>query len=271
MTTPRLITIRDKNLGTDLAVTIKESDVRMVFLHDFQLQYSRELQNHFCEVDLDDLEEKLHMMRELFTENGLSFNVHHGDIHFFDYDNSTSLGRFPTLVYGVWHPTKTTGSPVGTVLYSLVKLSNFQTSIVLSTELNLNTTVNAKASMHAGECNYAIPSSLSLLLSTLHSIQNADRFNHEIVIAIYIRKYDELLNHIVNRKDTEVLLHEIALPLFSLHLDNPENIIPLTETFIGYSLEAAGMNGKNANLDFVGVVLKNLPIRDYQSRYCNVV
>ena len=62
-----------------------------------------------------------------------------------------------------------------------------------------------------------------------------------------------------------MLLHEIALPMFSLHLDNPENIIPLTGTFIGYSLEAAGLNGKNANLDFVGVVLKNLPIRDYQS------
>ena len=131
--------------------------------------------------------------------------------------------------------------------------------------MNLNTTANAKASLHAGECNYAIPSSLTLLLSTLHSIQSADRFNHNIVIALYIRKYDNLMNHIVNKKDTDILLHEIDQPIFSLHLDNAENIVPLTETFIGYSLEAAGLNGKNANLDFVGVVLKNLPILDYQS------
>ena len=71
-------------------------------------------------MDLDDLDEKLRVMREVFTENGLSFNVHHGDAQFFDYDNSTSLGRFPTLVYGVWHPTKTTGSPVSNIPYSVV-------------------------------------------------------------------------------------------------------------------------------------------------------
>ena len=92
----------------------------MVFLCDLQLQYSRNLQNQFCEVDLDDLDEKLRVMREVFTENGLSFNVHHGDAQFFDYDNSTSLGRFPTLVYGVWNPTKTTGSPVSNIPYSVV-------------------------------------------------------------------------------------------------------------------------------------------------------
>lgn len=129
----------------------------------------------------------------------------------------------------------------------------------------MNSTANPKAGLHRGECNYAIPSNLAILLTTLHSIQKSERMNHDVIIAVYLRKYDELMNHIVNRKDINMMLSEISRPLFSLHLDNPENIIPLTESFIGYSLDAAGMNGKNANLDLVGVVLKNLPIRDYQS------
>ena len=89
--------------------------------------------------------------------------------------------------------------------------------------------------------------------------------NHDVVLILYVKKYYETMNHILTKQDINAILPTIQRPLFSIHLDNPETIIPLTETFSGYSLEAAGMNGKNANLDLVAIVPKHLPVLDYQS------
>ena len=89
--------------------------------------------------------------------------------------------------------------------------------------------------------------------------------NHDVVLILYVKKYYETLNHIITKQDINAILPAIQRPLFAIHLDNPETIIPLTESFSGYSLEAAGMNGKNANLDLVAIVLKHLPILEYQS------
>lgn len=65
-------------------------------------------------MDDDDLDHKLEVIGALFKENGLSFETFHEDVSIADYDNTTTVGRFPTFFYGVWHPTATTGSPVPT-------------------------------------------------------------------------------------------------------------------------------------------------------------
>ncbi|KAK8796186.1 hypothetical protein WA171_004148 [Blastocystis sp. BT1] len=237
---PSIISIRDKNIVSDIAVTVT----------DEELKFAKDTQDRFCAVDSDDLDERLRLLSEVFKENGLTFNTHYGDVSLFNHDNVTTIGRFPTLVYGVWHPVVSTGSP---------------TSIILSTEWNLNATANPKSLLDHGDCNYAIPSSLTLLLSTIKSIQTSGRMNHDVVLILYVKKYYETMNHILTKQDINAILPTIQRPLFSIHLDNPETIIPLTETFSGYSLEAAGMNGKNANLDLVAIVLKHLPVLDYQS------
>lgn len=89
--------------------------------------------------------------------------------------------------------------------------------------------------------------------------------NHDVVLVLYVKKYYETMNHILTKQDINAMLTTIQRPLFSIHLDNPEMIIPLTETFSGYSLQAAGTDGKNANLDLVAIVLKHLPVVEYQS------
>ena len=95
-----------------MAVTVTEEEVDTLDSDHLQMEFARNIQNRFCSVDPDDLDERLRILSEVFKEHGLTFNTLHGDSSLFNYDNVTTIGRFPTLVYGVWHPVKTTGSPV---------------------------------------------------------------------------------------------------------------------------------------------------------------
>ena len=129
----------------------------------------------------------------------------------------------------------------------------------------MNSTANPKASSFDIECPYFVPSSISLLLSLVRSFQRSEPLNHDIVIAIHINKYTTSRNHFVNHNDVEYLLQHVPMPLFDIHLEVEGNVIPLSRTFHGFSLETTGLNGRNANLDFVAVILKSLPILEYQN------
>ena len=89
--------------------------------------------------------------------------------------------------------------------------------------------------------------------------------NHSIVFAIHINKYEPNKNKVIQKKDVEFLLENISLPLFHLHLEYPGSVIPFSHIVDGFELAGEGLNGKNANLDFISLLLKHLPIRRYHS------
>ncbi|CBK22633.2 uncharacterized protein [Blastocystis hominis] len=201
----------------------------------------------------------------MFEEAGFTFATHNGDEPLKRNRTMTPLSRFPTLLYGV---SRTSHSSVPPVPFFLLS-SFFQTSIVLSTELNFNSTVNPKAQSSPSECPYTIPSPISLLLAVARSLQRPDAssaaLGHSVVLAIHLNKYAPSRNHVINRNDLRHLAAKIDLPLFAIHLEAPGNTVPLSHTFDGFALRADGLNGRFASLDFVSVLLKSLRIVEFQN------
>ena len=69
----------------------------------------------------------------------------------------------------------------------------------------------------------------------------------------------------INRNDLRHLAAKIDLPLFSIHLETPGNTVPISHTFDGFDLQADGLNGRFASMDFVAVLLKSLRIVEFQN------
>lgn len=107
-----------------------------------------------------------------------------------------------------------------------------------------------------------MPSPLVLLLSIVKSMQSSARVNHDVVIALHINKYGATQNGIVNKLNMEHLLHQIAMPLFDIHLQFPGIIIPLSYTFTGFEMDSMGLNGRGANLDLVAILADKLQIAE---------
>ena len=76
------------------------------------MEFSIQLQDQLCDIDQDDVLQKLNVIQSQFESIGLSFTSHHGDLSLARYINKTAIDLMPTLVYGVWHPTQSTESPV---------------------------------------------------------------------------------------------------------------------------------------------------------------
>lgn len=91
------------------------------------------------------------------------------------------------------------------------------------------------------------------------------QLNHDIVFAIHINKYEYNTNQVVQKQDVEFLLQNISLPLFSLHMEFPGSVISFSHVIDGFDLYGDGLNGKNANLDLISILLHNLPILHYDS------
>lgn len=192
----------------------------------------------------------------------MSFNTHSGDSSLVTYHNNTSIDLLPTVVFGVWHPVQSVESPVSTL-----SSRDSQTSFILSTELNFNSTANSKAFLYKTDCSYSIPSSVSVMLSLIHSIQESGKTNHDIVFVIHLNKYNAITNHVIQQADIDYIIHQINLPLFSIHMEYPGSVISFSDTIVGYELFTMGLNGKNANMDLVSVILHNLPILHYHSYF----
>lgn len=227
-----------------------------------QKEYAIEVQNEFCEIDYDDVNMKLEAIKKQFEKIGMSFTTHSGDSSLVTYVNKTSIDLLPTVIFGVWHPVQSVESPVSTL-----SSVDFQTSFILSTELNFNSTANPKASHYNTDCSYSIPSSISVMLSLIHSLQESGKTNHDIVFVIHLNKYNAITNRVIQQADIEFIIHQINLPLFSIHMEYPGSVISFSDTIIGYDLFTMGLNGKNANLDLVSVILQYLPILHYHSYF----
>lgn len=124
--------------------------------------------------------------------------------------------------------------------------------------------MNEKASGYDSDCGYSMPSSLIVLLSTVKSMQASARVNHDVVVAVHINKYAASQNGIVSKLNTEYLLQHISMPLFNLHLEFPGVTIPLSSVLDGFEFRFMGLGGRNANLDFLAVLLDKVPMADFQ-------
>ena len=122
--------------------------------------------------------------------------------------------------------------------------------------------MNTKADGYDSDCAYSMPSPLVLLLSIVKSMQSSARVNHDVVIALHINKYGATQNGIVNKLNMEHLLHQIAMPLFDIHLQFPGITIPLSSTFTGFEMDLMGLNGRGANLDLVAILTDKLQIAE---------
>lgn len=129
--------------------------------------------------------------------------------------------------------------------------------------------MNPKARSASSECPYSIPSPIPLLLAVARSLQRSNAsspaLGHSVVLAVHLNKYCPSRNHVTNRNDLHFLAGKIDLPLFSIHLETPGNTVPLSHTFDGFAMRADGLNGRFASLDFVSVLLKSLPIVEFQN------
>lgn len=105
------------------------------------------------------------------------------------------------------------------------------------------------------------------MLSLIHSIQESGKTNHDIVFVIHLNKYNAITNHVIQQADIDYIIHQINLPLFSIHMEYPGSVISFSDTIVGYELFTMGLNGKNANMDLVSVILHNLPILHYHSYF----
>ena len=88
--------------------------------------------------------------------------------------------------------------------------------------------------------------------------------NHDVVLVIHINKFGADINSIIHKSDIQTLLTSIPSPLFSLHIEYPGSVVSFSHVIEGFDLFASGINGKNANLDLVSVVLNHLPILSYE-------
>lgn len=130
----------------------------------------------------------------------------------------------------------------------------------MSTELNFNSTANPKASHYTTDCSYSIPSSITTLLTLIHTIQQDSSFNHQIVFVIHFNKYDPSINKVIQDQDISSLLHHLSHPLFHLHLEYPGSVVSFSDMITGFDLYSNGLNGHNSNLDYISIFLHNLPI-----------
>ena len=75
------------------------------------------MQNKLCEVDADDIEGKIGVIRSLFEELGMSFETYYADKPFASNKHLTNLDNAPSLLFGVRHPKQSAVSPVMLIRY----------------------------------------------------------------------------------------------------------------------------------------------------------
>ena len=76
------------------------------------------MQNTLCEVDADDIEGKIDVIRSLFEDLGMSFETYYADKPFASNRHLTNLDNAPSLLFGVWHPKQSAVTPVVFIPYS---------------------------------------------------------------------------------------------------------------------------------------------------------
>lgn len=136
--------------------------------------------------------------------------------------------------------------------------------------MNFNSTANPKASHYTTDCSYSIPSSITTLLTLIHTIQQESSFSQQIVLVIHFNKYEPSINKVIQDQDISTLLHQIAHPLFHIHLEYPDSVISFSDMITGFDLTSNGLNGQNANLDFISIFLHNLPILHLNSYFLSI-
>ena len=75
------------------------------------------MQNKLCEVDADDIEGKIDVIRSLFEDLGMSFETYYADKPFASNRHLTNLDNAPSLLFGVWHPKQSAVTPVMLIRY----------------------------------------------------------------------------------------------------------------------------------------------------------
>ncbi len=76
------------------------------------MEYAEGLQSELCQIDSNDIDGKVAAIESLFRKTGLSFESFSADKKFPMNNHVTNLDNAPSLLYGVWHPSNRSVTPV---------------------------------------------------------------------------------------------------------------------------------------------------------------
>ena len=76
------------------------------------MEYAESLQSELCKIDSDDIDGKIAVIESLFRQTGLSFDSFSADEKFALNNHLTNLDNATSLLYGVWHPSNHSVTPV---------------------------------------------------------------------------------------------------------------------------------------------------------------